>query len=40
MSLGQIFMGSMPFLGLVILSMAFLYIWPQIGLWLPGVLYR
>ena len=39
-SLGQIFMGSMPFLGLVIVSMAFLYIWPQIGLWLPGVLYK
>ena len=39
-SLGQIFMGSMPFLGLVILSMAMLYIWPQIGLWLPGVLYK
>jgi TRAP-type mannitol/chloroaromatic compound transport system permease large subunit len=30
----------MPFLGLVILSMAILYIWPQIGLWLPGVLYK
>jgi TRAP-type mannitol/chloroaromatic compound transport system permease large subunit len=39
-SLGQIFLGSMPFLGLVILSMAILYIWPQIGLWLPGVLYK
>ena len=39
-SLGQIFMGSMPFLGLVILAMTLLYIWPQIGLWLPGVLYK
>ena len=39
-SLGQIFLGSMPFLGLVIVSMAILYIWPQIGLWLPGVLYK
>ena len=39
-SLGQIFLGSMPFLGLVIVSMAFLYIWPQIGLWLPSVLYK
>jgi len=39
-SLGQIFLGSMPFLGLVILAMAILYIWPQIGLWLPGVLYK
>ena len=39
-SLIQIFMGSMPFLALVIVAMAMLYIWPQIGLWLPGVLYR
>ncbi|HQT33718.1 MAG: TRAP transporter large permease [Thiobacillus sp.] len=39
-SLGQIFLGSMPFLGLVVVSMAMLYIWPQIGLWLPGVLYK
>ena len=38
-SLAQIFLGSMPFLGLVILSMVMLYIWPQIGLWLPSVLY-
>jgi TRAP-type mannitol/chloroaromatic compound transport system permease large subunit len=39
-SLGQIYLGSMPFLGLVVASMAMLYIWPQIGLWLPGVLYK
>ena len=39
-SLGQIFLGSMPFLALVVVSMAMLYIWPQIGLWLPGVLYK
>ena len=39
-SLGQIFLGSMPFLGLVIVAMALLYVWPQIGLWLPGVLYK
>ncbi|PKO60577.1 MAG: hypothetical protein CVU23_13310, partial [Betaproteobacteria bacterium HGW-Betaproteobacteria-17] len=39
-SLGQIFLGSMPFLGLVVVAMAMLYIWPQIGLWLPGVLYK
>ncbi len=39
-SLGQIFLGSMPFLGLVIVAMVILYLWPQIGLWLPGVLYR
>jgi len=39
-SLGQIFLGSMPFLVLVIIAMAMLYVWPQIGLWLPGVLYN
>jgi TRAP-type mannitol/chloroaromatic compound transport system permease large subunit len=39
-SLGQIFIGSMPFLGLVIVAMALLYVWPQIGLWLPSVLYK
>ncbi|HEY9098665.1 MAG TPA: TRAP transporter large permease subunit [Thiobacillus sp.] len=39
-SLAQIFLGSMPFLGLVIVSMVMLYIWPQIGLWLPTVLYK
>jgi len=39
-SLGQIFLGSMPFLVLVIVAMALLYIWPQIGLWLPSVLYK
>ncbi len=39
-SLTQIFLGSMPFLGLVIVAMTLMYIWPQIGLWLPSVLYR
>jgi TRAP-type mannitol/chloroaromatic compound transport system permease large subunit len=39
-SLGQIFLGSMPFLVLVIIAMAMLYVWPQIGLWLPSVLYN
>jgi TRAP-type mannitol/chloroaromatic compound transport system permease large subunit len=39
-SLGQIFLGSMPFLVLVIIAMALLYVWPQIGLWLPSVLYN
>jgi TRAP-type mannitol/chloroaromatic compound transport system permease large subunit len=30
----------MPFLFIVLLSMAMLYIFPQIGLWLPNYLYR
>ena len=39
-SLMQIFAGSMPFLGLVILAMALLYVWPEIALWLPAQLYN
>ncbi len=38
--LTQIFSGCMPFLMMVFLSMALLYIFPQIAMWLPGVLYR
>ncbi len=38
-SLGQIFLGSMPFLAIVILAMILFYIWPEIGLWLPSKLY-
>ncbi|MEO1767395.1 TRAP transporter large permease [Thiobacter aerophilum] len=39
-TLGQIFAGSMPFLLLVLVSMTLLYLWPQIGLWLPAQLYK
>jgi TRAP-type mannitol/chloroaromatic compound transport system permease large subunit len=39
-SLGQIFLGSMPFLGIVILAMIMLYVWPEIALWLPAKLYN
>ncbi len=39
-SLMQIFAGSMPFLGIVILAMIMLYIWPEIALWLPAQLYN
>ena len=39
-SLTQIFAGSMPFLAIVILCMVMLYIWPEIGMWLPQVLYK
>jgi len=38
-SIDQIFSGVMPFLWIVILSMVLFYIFPEIGLWLPGVLY-
>jgi TRAP-type mannitol/chloroaromatic compound transport system permease large subunit len=39
-TLNQIFAGMMPFMGIQILAIVLLYIWPQIGLWLPTVLYR
>jgi tripartite ATP-independent transporter DctM subunit len=35
----EIFRGMTPFLFMVILSMVLLYLFPQIGLWLPGVIY-
>jgi tripartite ATP-independent transporter DctM subunit len=38
--LGQIFAGCMPFLAMVFLAMALLYIFPGIAMWLPTVLYR
>jgi tripartite ATP-independent transporter DctM subunit len=39
-SINDIFAGVMPFLLLVGVSMAMFYIFPAIGLWLPGYLYR
>jgi tripartite ATP-independent transporter DctM subunit len=37
--LGQIFRGVMPFILIVLVAMAMLYIWPGLALWLPEVLY-
>ncbi len=37
--LTQIFSGCMPFVYIVLVTMALLYTFPQIALWLPGVLY-
>jgi TRAP-type mannitol/chloroaromatic compound transport system permease large subunit len=37
--LTQIFSGCMPFVYVVILSMVLVYVFPQIALWLPQVLY-
>jgi TRAP-type mannitol/chloroaromatic compound transport system permease large subunit len=37
--LGQIFAGMMPFMGIQVLALLLLYLWPQIGMWLPSVLY-
>ncbi len=38
-TLNQIFAGMMPFMGIQVVALVLLYIWPQIGLWLPSVLY-
>ncbi len=38
-TLNQIFAGMLPFMGIQIVALALLYIWPSIGLWLPQVLY-
>jgi len=39
-TLNQIFLGMMPFMGIQIIAIVLLYLWPQIGLWLPQLLYR
>ena len=39
-TLNQIFAGMMPFMGIQVLALALLYIFPDIGLWLPKVLYK
>lgn len=38
-TLNQIFAGMIPFMGIQIVAIFLLYIWPEIGLWLPSVLY-
>jgi TRAP-type mannitol/chloroaromatic compound transport system permease large subunit len=30
----------LPFMGIQIIAIVLLYVFPQIGLWLPSVLYR
>jgi TRAP-type mannitol/chloroaromatic compound transport system permease large subunit len=37
--LTHIFKGCMPFLLMVFVSMALLYIFPQIAFWLPSMIY-
>ena len=39
-TLNQIFVGMMPFMGIQVLALALLYTFPQIGLWLPQTLYK
>ena len=38
-TLNQIFLGMLPFMGIQIIAIFLLYVFPQIGLWLPSVLY-
>ena len=38
-TLNQIFAGMMPFMGIQVLALVLLYIFPDIGMWLPKVLY-
>jgi len=39
-TLNQIFAGMMPFMGIQVLALALLYVFPAIGLWLPSILYK
>jgi TRAP-type mannitol/chloroaromatic compound transport system permease large subunit len=39
-TLNQIFGGMLPFMGIQIVALALLYIFPGIGLWLPQTLYK
>ena len=38
-TLNQIFAGMLPFMGIQVIAIFLLYVFPQIGLWLPSVLY-
>ena len=38
-TLNQIFAGMLPFMGIQVVAIVLLYVWPQIGMWLPQVLY-
>ncbi len=38
-TLNQIFLGMLPFMGIQIFALILLYLFPKIGLWLPEVLY-
>ncbi len=39
-TLNQIFLGMMPFMGIQVIALVLLYTFPGIGLWLPQLLYR
>jgi TRAP-type mannitol/chloroaromatic compound transport system permease large subunit len=39
-TLNQIFLGMLPFMGIQVVMLALLYLFPAIGLWLPSLVYR
>ncbi|MFO1324534.1 MAG: TRAP transporter large permease subunit [Burkholderiales bacterium] len=39
-TLNQIFAGMMPFMAIQVVALILLYVFPGIGLWLPGILYK
>ncbi len=39
-TLNQIFLGMLPFMGIQVIALVLLYVFPGIGLWLPTALYR
>ena len=39
-TLNQIFAGMVPFMVIQFIAMVMLYVWPQIGMWLPGQQYK
>jgi TRAP-type mannitol/chloroaromatic compound transport system permease large subunit len=39
-TLNQIFAGMMPFMGIQVIAIFLLYLFPAIGLWLPNLLYK
>ncbi len=38
-TLNAIFAGMMPFMGIQVIALVILYVFPQIGLWLPSIVY-
>ena len=39
-TLNQIFLGMLPFMGIQVIAMILLYMFPAIGLWLPSIMYN
>jgi TRAP-type mannitol/chloroaromatic compound transport system permease large subunit len=39
-SLNQIFLGMMPYMAIQVIALIMLYLFPQIGLWLPSLVYQ